>query len=430
MLFWNGILMNITVICMSVLAFAVPPNIDLQVFGLKDPASLVPAEFYKGNKATMNYRDFSSALTRAELANRITYLPVADEMRQTLVECAVEKYPSYLTAHDEIATRNAKQYFDLSCVLIEQRKITGKQPSVEKFKEQIQVSQEIERNLISAEHEFIISLQDCLNLNYAFINSAVLNSQNNSATSILESLSLHADYRYSEKDSSITQRGIDIDLRAMVNLIDLDLRVRQNLEVDLIDYDRSMAALKPQQYKAFWEVAPRMQSLIERSDAGDIDSDTFTNQSSKVTEAAPGFGVRIRNEALATALKITNKLPADKQKSFNLEIHKVVFPEFELDAQGDSLRAEFTAALVRTDLPKDIADRVANLQQSWCLELDVWQTKADATVLEWSDGRARGNQSYGQKFFKPMLAELLNKRAQLHDKWRVILIDQLPVILK
>ena len=29
-----------------------------------------------------------------------------------------------------------------------------------------------------------------------------------------------------------------------------------------------------------------------------------------------------------------------------------------------------------------------------------------------------------------MLAELLNKRAQLHDKWRVILVDQLPVILK
>jgi len=422
--------MNITVICMSVLAFAVPPTIDPQVFGLKDPASLVPAEFYKGNKATMNYRDFSSALTRAELANRITYLPIADEMRQALVECAVEKYLSYLTAHDEIATRSAKQYFDLSCVLIEQRKITGKQPSVEKFKKQIQVSQEIERNLISAEHEFIISLQDCLNLNYAFISSAALNSQNNSATSILESLSLHADYRYSEKDSSITQRGIDIDLRAIVNLIDLDLRVRQNLEVDLIDYDRSMAALKPQQYKAFWEVAPRMQSLIERSDAGDIDSNTFTNQSSKVTEAAPGFGVRIRNEALATALKITNKLPADKQKSFELEIRKVVFPEFEVDAQGDSLRAEFTAALVRTDLPKDIADRVANLQQSWCLELDVWQTKADATVLEWSDGRARGNQSYGQKFFKPMLAELLNKRAQLHDKWRVILVDQLPVILK
>jgi len=422
--------MNITVICMSVLAFAVPPTIDPQVFGLKDPASLVPAEFYKGNKATMNYRDFSSALTRAELANRITYLPIADEMRQALVECAVEKYLSYLTAHDEIATRSAKQYFDLSCVLIEQRKITGKQPSVEKFKKQIQVSQEIERNLISAEHEFIISLQDCLNLNYAFISSAALNSQNNSATSILESLSLHADYRYSEKDSSITQRGIDIDLRAIVNLIDLDLRVRQNLEVDLIDYDRSMAALKPQQYKAFWEVAPRMQSLIERSDAGDIDSNTFTNQSSKVTEAAPGFGVRIRNEALATALKITNKLPADKQKSFELEIRKVVFPEFEVDAQGDSLRAEFTAALVRTDLPKDIADRVANLQQSWCLELDVWQTKADAIVLEWSDGRARGNQSYGQKFFKPMLAELLNKRAQLHDKWRVILVDQLPVILK
>jgi len=422
--------MNITVICMSVLAFAVPPTIDPQVFGLKDPASLVPAEFYKGNKATMNYRDFSSALTRAELANRITYLPIADEMRQALVECAVEKYLSYLTAHDEIATRSAKQYFDLSCVLIEQRKITGKQPSVEKFKKQIQVSQEIERNLISAEHEFIISLQDCLNLNYAFISSAALNSQNNSATSILESLSLHADYRYSEKDSSITQRGIDIDLRAIVNLIDLDLRVRQNLEVDLIDYDRSMAALKPQQYKAFWEVAPRMQSLIERSDAGDIDSNTFTNQSSKVTEAAPGFGVRIRNEALATALKITNKLPADKQKSFELEIRKVVFSEFEVDAQGDSLRAEFTAALVRTDLPKEIADRVANLQQSWCLELDVWQTKADATVLEWSDGRARGNQSYGQKFFKPMLAELLNKRAQLHDKWRVILVDQLPVILK
>ena len=430
MLLWNGIPMNITVICMSVLAFTVPPTIDPQVFGLKDPASLVPAEFYKGNKATMNYRDFSSALTRAELANRITYLPVADEMRQALVECAVEKYPSYLTAHDEIATRSAKQYFDLSCVLIEQRKITGKQPSVEKFKEQIQVSQEIERNLIFVEHEFIISLQDCLNLSYVFINSATLNIQNNPATSILESLSLHADYRYSEKDSSLTQRGIDIDLRAMVNLIDLDLRVRQNLEVDLIDYDRSMAALKPQQYKAFWEVAPRMQSLIERSDAGDIDSDTFTNQSSKVTEAAPGFGVRIRNEALATALKITNKLPADKQKSFNLEIHKVVFPEFEVDAQGDSLRAEFTAALVRTDLPKDIADRVANLQQSWCLELDVWQTKADATVLEWSDGRARGNQSYGQKFFKPMLAELLNKRAQLHDKWRMILVDQLPVISK
>ena len=29
-----------------------------------------------------------------------------------------------------------------------------------------------------------------------------------------------------------------------------------------------------------------------------------------------------------------------------------------------------------------------------------------------------------------MLAELLNERAKLHEKWRVILVDQLPVILK
>lgn len=183
-----------TIFTIGVFAFSLPPTIDPKTFGDKDPVSFIDKEIFEGKHGTYNYHDFSSALNRAELADRIANLPITDEMRQALVACASEKYPSYIAAQGDVASRHVKQYFKISVDLVEQSKIDGKEPTARMFLNQNREADEIQRELISAEHDFIQSVQICLD--NAIFNSSVLDDRDSVGANILESFNLRADLEY------------------------------------------------------------------------------------------------------------------------------------------------------------------------------------------------------------------------------------------
>jgi|GEM_PF-3322367 len=411
--------MIVELVC--ILACAAPPPIDPKAFGENNPAAFVPARSKSGSRATLNLRNFSSALSRAELADRIAKLPIAEAARQALVSCAAEQYSTFIAVHDEVVARHAQRYFEMSGDLVAHREATGEDPTVDMYREQIKEAMTIQRELITAEQGFIQSVQDC------FSKSDAATGQD---PDILEPFRLRSEYRYAALDRGSDQRGTDLDLRSFIDQLNVDLLVRQNLEPELRNYERSLAALKPAQNKAYWDRSPRIRSLLKKSEAGVINGSTCAAQINQVAAACGNIGVQIRNETLATVARIIPKLPTNAQGKFERMVHKAIFPEIHNDRAGDSLRESFDIARARRDLSSDTIRHIESMQETWSLEFAAWRAKIEAALLEWSDGDTRGIRKYDSESLSQMLTEQFQNLADLHDRWRLVLADQLPTPTK
>ena len=364
----------------------------------------------------LNLRDFSSSLTRAELSNVIANMPVSQSIRQAIVECAAENYSAYIAAHGEVATRNAQKYIGMCGDLATQRNLTGEDPSVEKYREQVNMAKAFERELIASEQSFIQLVQDCFNKSEA---------AKGHDSNLLESWRLRAAYRYAALDLGSNQRGTDLALRSFINELNLELSVRQELEPELRDYERSLAALKPAQKRAFCELSPRIRALLDQSAAGIIKESTCATQIIQLNAVCRNVGVQIRNETLAVVARIRAKLPLGKQSEFERIVRKAMFGELEEDSVGDALGKSFAGARTNGNLPSETIARIQFLQEEWNLELTAWRVKTETLLLEWSDGYTSGIYKYNPDALQVMLDDRLKERTTLHDRWRSILEDQI-----
>ena len=393
-----------------------PPTVDAKVFGDKNPAPFDPSKSKGMPNGALNLRDFSSSLTRAELSNVIANMPVSESIRQAIVECAAENYPAYIAAHGEVATRNAQKYIGMCGDLATQRNLTGEDPSVEKYREQVNMAKAFERELIASEQGFIQLVQDCFN------KSEAAKGQD---SNLLESWRLRAAYRYAVLDLGRNQRGTDLALRSFINQLNLELSVRQELETELRDYERSLAALKPAQIKAFMERSPQFRALYLQLADNIISGESCVTQINKLAAISGNIGVQIRNETLAVVARIRAKLPLGKQSEFERMVRKAMFGELEEDAVGYALGESFASARTNGNLPSETIARIQFLQEEWNLELAVWRVKTETLLLEWSDGYTSGIRKYDSITLDQMLNEQFQKRSDLHDRWRSILEDQI-----
>ena len=78
-------------LCAIIIVGSDPPTLNPQTFGDRDPST--DAIHRVDRVAYMGLRDFSSALTRRELADDISNLPISGGQRQVLINCAKEIYP-------------------------------------------------------------------------------------------------------------------------------------------------------------------------------------------------------------------------------------------------------------------------------------------------------------------------------------------------
>jgi hypothetical protein len=201
---------------------------------------------------------------------------------------------------------------------------------------------------------------------------------------------------------------------------------RKSIEPDLLNYERSLSALKTALSKAFWGAALRTRILIDQSRAGQVDRATLAAQSKKIGAAHVSLGKQIRDVALDAAARIGSKLLSKQQLTFQQDVYRQLYPEIASDPKGDSLHTKFAEVLTKKDLSKDAADQIASLQSSWELEFNAWRFKAEASLIEWSD---RGNaleRGYVGEGGKLKVEDILRLRDEIHEKWEGILENQIP----
>lgn len=396
----------------ALLVFITPPTIDPATLGDRDPIA-----FEYPNNGTLSCQPFTETLTRNELAQAIANLPISTEIRNVLVACAREKYPSYLTARDDVVKRRAEHYIGMCALHSAHRDATEEFPTLEQARERDRLADVVRRELKQAEQDFIDALGTCLDdsLNASQVEIDRANDKNKLGVIVLESLSLKAQRRNTEL--SYHPRGDSLELRDMVNRLNLDKPIRINVEPELLDYERSIAALKPAQCKAYWGIGLRT-DLLGKSAAPDAEI--------KIINISGRIGIQIRIVALASAARLAQMLPEKEKQIFERELYRCIFPELANDKDGEALGNDFSTALNAADLSKEDAQRIQSLQQSWQLELAAWRMNTEASLLEWWDQRAFGFGQFSTRRIEPMRDELLVKRTQLHDHWRMILADQLP----
>ena len=408
-----------------ILAGGHPTAIDPQIFGAKDPSkSFTPGDSRKIGGGYLNFRNFSGALTRAELANRITKLPIPDDVRQILVTCAAEKYTLYIAEFDGVGSRHADKYLGISRKLSDEDKqrlpITTKQ-----IRDQSREAEEIERALISAERNFIQSLQDCLDAELLEARGAQAKDGSIGAT-ILESFILRTGRRYSNSILPISQRGTDLDLRCMIDELDWEFPVRISVEADLLDYERAWSTLKSAQCKACWGGVLQRLMVIDQALAGTIGPTSQASQMDRLMRAPSKIGSQMRVSQINSIERIESKLPAKQQKEFRHLAYSTIYPEIVSDPKGEALRAKFTGILARKDLSKVAFERIESMQSSWELEFKVWRSKAEALLLKWSDLNAAKEKGYRAEEVKIKIQDLLQQRNEIHQNWQVILDDLMP----
>ena len=410
-------------LCAIIIVGSDPPTLNPQTFGDRDPST--DAIHRVDRVAYMGLRDFSSALTRRELADDISNLPISGGQRQALINCAKEIYPAYLAEHDDAILHKGSKYLAIAHSLADQSNSTHENPAVEQIRKRSHEADALEYGLISTERNFIRSLQECFD--GAMVDAGMSDREKDSIGGIiLESLYLKADRRYSESFLPTPQRGTDLDLRSLVDQLKLEMPNRKSIEPDLLNYERSLSALKTALSKAFWGAALRTRILIDQSRAGQVDRATLAAQSKKIGAAHVSLGKQIRDVALDAAARIGSKLLSKQQLTFQQDVYRQLYPEIASDPKGDSLHTKFAEVLTKKDLSKDAADQIASLQSSWELEFNAWRFKAEASLIEWSD---RGNaleRGYVGESGKLKVEDILRLRDEIHEKWEGILENQIP----
>jgi hypothetical protein len=409
--------------CALILGGADLSPIDSAIFGDRDPST--EAIHCVDRVAYMGLRDFSGALTRGELADDLAHLPIGDAQRQILIDCAKETYSTYLVEHDDVVLHKGNKYLAIASSLANQYQTAGLTPTADQIRERSHAADALERGLIAAERNFIQSLQECFDR--AMADAGTLDAGKDSIGGIvLESLYLRADRRYTQTFFRVPQRGTDLDLRSIVDRLHVDMPTRKAVEMDVLEYERSWTALKLALAKAVWGGALRTRMLIDQCRAGQMNSATLASQSKKIGTANADIGRRIRALALEAAGRIESKLPANQQAAFRQDVYRKLYPEVANDPMGDSLRAQFADVLARKDLPNSSAEQIAGLRSSWELEFDAWRSKAEASLLDWSDREVALERGYVGESAKSNINGLLQKRDEIHRNWQAILEDQIP----
>jgi hypothetical protein len=394
----------------AALVFAMPPSIDPHSLGDRDPVPFEPPDARSSGNGVQDLQPFSDALTREELAHSIANLPIADEVRQALLACAAKHYSAYLSAHDAVGARHAAHYIGI-CQKQATKSTSGVDPTLEEIQERDREADVVRRELKAAERDFILMVQDCLD--EALVSIERPQAADDTGSRILEPLALKAQRRYCEV--SLRPRGDGLELRDMVNGLELDSAVRKSVEPELLDYERSLAALKPAQCKAYWGSSLRV-ALYE---AG--------RPLARQSPATCGrLGIQIRQAAQAAASHIAALLPEKPRQAFEREVYRGIYPELAVDPKGDALAKDFAAALARTDLSRDDMERLHALQEYWSLESKAWRMKAEEQLLDWWDRNACWQRGYAIQVIRSNRDALLKQRDELHERWRLILADQLP----
>ncbi len=369
-----------------------------ELFGPSDPTSAFPSGETSG-RGFVNLVRFQDVLDRQELASAIDALPIDAEYRDLIVSCGSELYPAFVVQYDGIRSAAGDGYLTL-CSDLAARYSTefGTDSYTQPLRDVSRRIESIRNRLRDAEATFLSNIVACI-------------AKRADGSSLVEHLILRSHWRYCSEQLPSVRWADGVDLRAVLDALDLPIAERALVEPLVIQHERVVAEQQPARARAYWQLSPTVSATFAKVHRGELDAESISSTTRGARAAPMLLGRTIRASAVVVFDRIRLALDESNRARFSEQVLHSVFPEIYPDPTSPA--ATFAAAMERCI---DAPSRRTSLQVAHDLWFERWSLaniELERLLLAWTDEQAALEEGFEEKGLGPALAKALERRSEL-----------------
>ena len=407
----------ITVLCVGGHATQVDPTppiaFDATTLGARDPADgFDPRTLVRGG--LINFSDFSEVLDRAELAEALRSLPLREDIRARLMECASVRYTEVVERLYEIRVREGAPFITACADLA--RAYAEKLPDLASGMQRVNVLRErVRERMLEAELSFLAELSAC--------GQGVQTSPVN-VDDPLEPLLLRAQWRYCCERVPSTRWG-DLDLRSFCNRLSLTETERAAVAAILLEYERNVARLQPAKWRASWNWFATSARIDEQTKSGALSKTSAGSLEARMSNEIRGIAMELRVNAEGAAQTIEAVIAPKSRLTFHSYIQNFTFPELYPD--GASLADLFERAVTQHATGSEVHASILETQRLWSEPYTALAEEIEKVLLKRSfDNAARGGGMQAEEETRARIANQLEQRAALNAQFKLLIENLEP----